>query len=830
MWYAALASILSAPAWEHPAGAATPDSLTEIRTKIATQPWAQSLLQERMNGPKDQRQAVGGLEPTALREWVDASPQELRRVFPRQRGNVYHNFADPETRVRLQFEPFNPGPFYSPSTGKTFAPSTNAGIYDEDSRFRATLYEGWSCLFYQAAGRAAADLALLGAVEENQAYMRRAIDLLLLFAESARNIEIARFEPPYHAKQYSFIFTYHREGDAFLLQALAQAFELARTAMTSTERRTIEQDLLERLLGDVMLEPYYTYTHNNTYRWHAAILQTALALERPDLVDWVYGYGEASPENLPEHQSIRRLLDEGWRRDGAFWELCSGYHLYPLAAACEFAMASRGLSQASPSRFPPERYDLTCPRNAHYQTIKNALEWFQHAVMPNGYMPTFGDSMSAQASMADYPACAEVGYRFYNVRAIGNIPELREGKRSWQALLYGAPKLERHELPYTSAYLESGLVVLRSAHHGCRLWAALNTFQPGGAHQHADRLALTWFAQGQLLAIEKSTPYNEAAVRKLGTLSPMHNTLTIDRTSQPQGETLALEQAPTVRHFLAGPWVHAACVDAPDLYPQTTQFRRWLVCIEDLLLDVFLVQGGQTHDWMLHHAGERGSFSFPLEAAGFEPADWLAGGRPQALRGMPDGLWSYDWQAGSTHARVTMLGVPHTTVYPIDTYPIENARITENHPPCPSLCVRREKQHGPFAAVWHAWQDNEQPSLVSIEPGETPNGAAMRIETRNHAYWALWDAQTARFPGGTQIETDAEFALLRDDGAAAWCGGTFVKATGSFACEWQADGPANYISQPGQTQTAARPPIAYHCVGGRIIEHPRPAYTAKCMR
>ena len=105
--------------------------------------------------------------------------------------------------------------------------------------------------------------------------------------------------------------------------------------MADAERSRIETDVLKRMLDDVMMEPIYKYDHNNVYQWYRTIMQVAACLERDDLVDWCLGYGEFTPENAPEHRSLRRIAEKNFLPDGAYWELCSGYHLYPMFAFCE---------------------------------------------------------------------------------------------------------------------------------------------------------------------------------------------------------------------------------------------------------------------------------------------------------------------------------------------------------------------------------------------------------------------------------------------------------------------------------------------------------------
>ncbi len=558
-------------------------------------------------------------------------------------------------------------------------------------------------------------------------------------------------------RQFSVLLTYHREGDSVVLNDLALAYELLRDHMSAGQRRRFEQVVLERMLNDLMIERIYTYNHNNLYRWHHTIVQTALALERADLIDWSFGHGAWAPEREPEHRSIRRLLATHFKPDGAYWEMCSGYHLYPLSAFCELAVVSRHLAAMDNERFPPRQYDLTDPSNPGGQVIRNALQWFMALAMPDRTMPTVGDSMAPRAGMDDYYNTAEVGYRFFDLKAVGDYERFRQGQRSWAALLYGAPEIVQQPLPFTSSHLSSGWVSLRHDWQGNRAWVGLNALIPGGGHQHADRLTLLSYLQGQLLALEKATPYNESVTRRLGTLSPSHSTVTVDMTSQKKGDTLAGEQVPKVALFFSGPLAAFAELRADHLYAQTYLYRRSVVMIEDFYVDLFQVAGGTNHDWMLQHAGAAPRLSMPLAPGTFAPADWLAHGTTNVHRAQLDGLWDARWSVGGVTSRLTMLGAPGTEVYTLETYPVDNAVITPHNPPCHTLCVRRHDDH-PFLAVSDAW--HERPNLLSVSASDA--GPSLCLQTKSNTWHLRFGPGKTRFADGLSLDTDAAFALLRN--------------------------------------------------------------------
>lgn len=781
--------------WQHPAGLVTPKTLEETRAKLKDQAWARSLY--------DSTRA-------SVETWLKISSDKLRTVFPRKRGNVYHDFSCPTDRSRLNFDPFTCDSFVCPTCGKHYAPDLDPGVYPIGNRYNGTLYDGWVCLYYMTACQVAANLGLIAAVEPESAakYAPRGVEILMLFADTIEGLK-TKFDPD---PVMNVLLTYHREGDSTVLFDLARAYELLRAHMTPAQRTRFEHVVLERMLQDVMLEPSYRTDSNNTYQWHRTIVQTALALERADLIDWSFGFGSASPERLPEHRSIRRILATHFRADGAFRELCSGYHLYPVHALCEFAMVSRGLAQMDPKRFPPAQYDLTSPDNPQGRVIKRALTWFIDMAMPDRTMPTVGDSMAPRAGMDDYYACAEVGYRFFGLKAVGDYEQFRKGSRSWAALLYGAPEIRQEPTPFTSSYLSSGWVSLRNEWQSNRVWIGLNALEPGGGHQHADRLTLLSYSHGQLLALEKATPYNETVTHDLARLSPMHNTVTVDETSQKPGASLTGAEIPKVTCFFASPMAQIAQLDADHLYPQTQEYRRTVVLVEDIYVDQFTVRGGKTLDWMFHHTGDAPELSLPLKEQTFAPASWLAIGVPSALVGRTDGTWESRWQINDVTSRLTMLGAPATEVWALQTYPVDQAVITKDHPACQSLCVRRHGDSS-FVAVGDAWSD--KPNLQGVGQGDSTN--SVRLKTRSNTYYLLLGAKHARFDDGVTLNTDAAALIVRNHDAFVLCSGTTAQIDtpqGSLKIALQTKGSMAAEFARGTVTYETGEDIQYETIGG----------------
>jgi len=781
--------------WEHPAGLVTPRTLDDIRSKLKGQPWARRVYEA-------QRASV---EP-----WLQVSSEKLRAVFPRKRGNVYHDFSCPTDRTRLVFDPFNSSSFVCPACGKHYAPDVDPGVYPPGNRYDGTLYDGWACLFYETAGGVARDLGIMAAVDPHPpaAYAERGVEILMLYADTIEQLQTKNDPDP----QMRVLLTYHREGDSTVLFDLACAYEVLRSHMTAAQCTRFEKVVLERILNDVMLEPNYRYNHNDLYLWYRSIVQTALALERADLIDWSFGFGAFSPERQPEHSSLRRILARHFKPDGAYWEMCSGYHLYPLAALCECAVLFRHLAQMDPQRFPAARYDLTSPENPDGRVIKRALEWFIAMAMPDRTMPTVGDSMSPRAGMDDYYSTAEVGYRFFGLKAVGDNERLRDGSRSWFAVLYGAPEIRQQPTPFTSSYLSSGWVSLRNEWQGNRVWVGLNALIPGGGHQHADRLTLLSYSDGQLLALEKATPYNDTVTHDLARLSPMHNTVTVDSASQKPGATLHGPEIPDVAYFFTSPMAQVAQLNGDHIYPQTQEYRHTVVLVEDIYVDQFSVRGGKVLDWMLHHAGAAPELSLPLKDEPFEPASWLARGVPGARAARTDGTWEARWNVNDVTSRLTMLGVPGTEVFALQTYPVDQAVITKDHPPCQSLCVRRQGD-STFLAVDDAWRAT--PNLQAVGRGDSDH--SVRLKTRANTYYLLLSPGQAHFDDGVALQTDAVALVLRNHDALMLIGGTTATVTspqGSLKVTVQPKGCLAAECADGTVTYEAGENVQYETLGG----------------
>jgi hypothetical protein len=156
----------------------------------------------------------------------------------------------------------------------------------------------------------------------------------------------------------------------------------------------------------------------------------------------------------------------------------------------------------------------------------------------------------------------------------------------------------------------------------------------------------------------------------------------------------------------------------------------------------------------------------------FEPASWVANGVRQARVARTDDTWEARWNVQGVISRLTMLGAPGTEVNSLQTYPMDQAVITKDHPACQTLCVRRHGDSS-FLAVGDAWRSS--PNLKKIARGDVPN--SLRLTTASNTYYLLLADGQVRFDDGVALQTDAAAVVLRNRDAVLMIGGHSLEMT-----------------------------------------------------
>ncbi len=797
---------MAADGWVHPAGLIDVATLQEIRHKRDTQAWA--------------RDVIDGLD-RGVQPWLEQPVDRLEALLPKHKVSVYWLLICPDCRTQLRFDPFNDQAATCAHCGRTHPLSEDSVAATVGSSYSGTLYDGWGCHYVLAISRAAQNLALLHALGADAEYAQRSADILRIFARHIGSL------PVQGLGRLPVIWTYAYEGDMSVLEPLITAYELLRGVdglLSADDHRRIQQDLIKHWTDAVLrFEQDSSQRHNNMYRWLTTVALAGCALEDPGYVDWAFGVRDYSPQARPEHRSLAWLTENNYLEDGAFWGLCSAYHLYALGPHGRAMVLGRRLSRQMPDLFPPELYDEMAPDNPRSQVARNALKWFTAQCFPDLTMAPFGD-MGGRVSLATYPLTAEIGYRDLGVEEVGSYRAIREGSRGLTGLLYGADTIAEQPWPYQSVHLSSGYVALKRETGDNRLYAGLNALAPGSGHSHADRLSLITYSRDRMLSGEKRTRYDDAEQRTYSGASYAHNTVTVDERSQVHGDKLTGDQIPRIEAFVDMPAVQVAEVRGDHVYPETRVYRRLLCQFDEYLVDIFRVEGGRTHDWFFHGVGDRPVVSIPLEERPqFEPASYVCRGAPAYATGATDDPFSVTWRIPAdpeaeldgrrrdVFSRVMLAGFPNQGVNILSTYP---------NPGRYSLMVRHAGATHAFVAVHEAYFDEPVAAQVRALPGSS--AAAVEVThadgSRRTVVYGRGGAETGIGLRGRMgmIDLDARGRLR----GLALLQGRELRYQGVRLIRCERDACLSVVFAGDRVTAVSSPPIAYRTVGGRRVFEP----------
>jgi len=708
-------AVLPAPSeaqgWVHPAGLLDVATLEDMRRKAESLDWARAVVDK----------LDAGVQP-----WLSQPLERLEELMPKEKTQVYWLMTCPECRGRLRFDPFNNEEATCRQCGKTFALDQPSPATAPTSHYAGTLYEGWACSYLQTLSRTAQQLALLHALGADRSYAERGAAFVKLFAKHIKPL------PVLGGGTQHVIWTYNMEGDCSILLGLAGAYEMLRGVdglFSAQEHREIQLGLFKHWADSVFrVEVDSSPNHNGMYAYLSAAALVGCVIEDTDYVDWAFGRRDYAPDKRPNHRSLGWLTENNYRPDGAFWGLCSAYHLYALGPNCRVLVLGHRLSKQMPDLFPPEIYDELDEQNPRSRIMRRAVNWFMSQTFPDLTMAPFGD-MGGRVSLETYPLTAEIGYRYLGLDEVGQYRALREGSRGLTALTYGADTITQKPCILQSAYLSSGYAALKRKANDNRLYAGLNALQPGSGHAHGDRLNLLVYSHDRMLTGEKRTHYTDPDQRVYSGASYAHNTVTVDETSQPHGNFLKGDAIPHINTFVDLPAAQVAEAHGDNVYQQTEVYRRLICQFDEYVLDIFRVQGGNVHDWFYHGVGQEPVLSIPMERkTGFEPSLYVMRGDPAYQTGMAQDTFTATWRIPpepdsvypgrrrEVFSRVTLAGSPGQTASVLSTF---------SDPGKHSLMVRHRGTDAPFVAVHEASFD--KPTMTDLRPLSGTMAAAVQI-------------------------------------------------------------------------------------------------------
>ncbi len=419
--------------------------------------------------------------------------------------------------------------------------------------------------------RGARILAILYQLDGNPAYANQARKILLKYADAYKSYEL-------HDKYGNFgsqaatggRATAQSINEAKWVIPLAWAYDLIYDTFTTLERERIEKELFREAAS--IIGNNNEGKHNHQAWYNAGVGVIGFLLRDPAYVKYaVYG-----PDNGFLFQMSSSLSEEGMWYEGS-----GHYHFYtmePLLALSEAAYFS-GLNLYANDKFK---------------------KYFRFPVLyanPQGELPIINDGRRVELTENDRARFLEIAYTRYGDPLLAEV--LSNSLRgSLEALLYGTDEIHRtREEQNRSVLLGGSLAVLRSP--GERLYATLNGRPYTGGHSHYDKLSITVYADGRIIAPDSgSIKYRDPAYEGYFKQTVAHNTVVQDWSSQ---EYVGAAES---LFFARGPLAQLTWLKDTAAYPGTVQSRALLIT-DWYLLDLFdlVSEKAHTFHWIYRNYG-----------------------------------------------------------------------------------------------------------------------------------------------------------------------------------------------------------------------------------
>lgn len=329
-------------------------------------------------------------------------------------------------------------------------------------------------------------------------------------------------------------------------------------------RRRIENDFFRATVEYAFTfgkEPIGRHLNNMAPFYTRNIIQIGRVIGEPEYVHW-------------GHRWVREILREGFFYDG-MWHEAPSYHYQTIGGVRRVIAALEGYSDPPGYQSPTDGLRLeNVDLEKEVPFVAKALDAPSTVAYPNGRICPAHDTWATSRTS---PARHET------------VSTLLPG--------FGQASLGRGA--------------------GDDQFQAQLHFSGGYGHEHADNLNLALFAKGAEMLSDVG--YTHTKLRRWTTSTVGHNTVVVDRRDQTtrdsDGDLLL---------FLPDAADLSVCeARAPGAYPQLTEiYRRLLLLVpvsqaDAYLVDLFRVEGGTIHDWVLHGSADdemTAECSLPLTA------------------------------------------------------------------------------------------------------------------------------------------------------------------------------------------------------------------------
>ena len=429
--------------------------------------------------------------------------------------------------------------------------------------------------------------------------------------------------------------------------------------------------------------------YNNHYTWHKwAIAWLGLFYGRED---WV-NYAIHGPMGIVE------VMENALMDDGFWFESSTCYHFTPLYALVPLAHSLRNARH---------EFDLFTHVFANGRSLKDMFAAPIEMAFPDLTLPAVGDCYGRRVRLPDVSWYADACAAYAQPSFAWVLSQRGKPGTSVEQLLHPPQSVAPQPSAARSRnWPEHGYAMLREL-EGTRYWesdswAAFLSFDRAGIHANADRMSLTLFGKGRLLAAnaEATAPghsFSSPVQRELNRSTLAKNTVMVDRASQRHTSRIL-----RLSEFRADHEPKTATIDDDGALYEGVRQRRTVVLGDDHVLDVFWLASDDVHEyaWLVHLPAETGeaNVSVPMAVSAFFPAEREFGWLRNVRCGESDEVWSAEWGLDDVRFRATFAGEKGTRIVAAD-FP-----RTQEHdpPPLRMLGAVREGRTAAFVVVYQA--------------------------------------------------------------------------------------------------------------------------------
>ncbi|MGB9642368.1 MAG: heparinase II/III domain-containing protein [Candidatus Ratteibacteria bacterium] len=340
---------------------------------------------------------------------------------------------------------------------------------------------------------------------------------------------------------------------------LASAYDLVANAscISQQERLTIER-LLKNIVKEILKYQIFHGGRNNHQTWFNAAYA---------VVGLVTGDEVLMKESIYGKYGLLWQIENSITSDGLWYEGTIAYHFYALQAI---------------------QYTLDAAKRAGLDFSKSEKlksMWLGPILMayPDGKLPVFHDSDPAE--IKNYRQFYLWAYRYFKDSVFAKYAGIEN------------PGEKITELKSTNLS-GIGVVALRKTFNDNQVCMMLDYGIHGDSHGHPDKLNIVLFANGKEFLLDSGRiSYSVPEYKSWCRTTIAHNTVVIDEKDQQPatGKLIYFEDTDQ----------YSACLAMVDSAYRGFVLKRFLVLAENLLVDVFSVEG-QTQvqmDWIIHCRG-----------------------------------------------------------------------------------------------------------------------------------------------------------------------------------------------------------------------------------